>query len=93
MSPGLSATHALLHFNPKTIGSVHLYISLATQKLNILLVFAKLGGLVGSIVYFPAWLDVIFLIINCNQSVGMKPQLPKPWILAEGGKSSRNIQF
>lgn len=92
MSPGLSATYALLHFNPKTIGSVHLYISLATQKLNIL-VSAKLGGLVGSIVYFPAWLDVIFLIINCNQSVGMKPKLPEPWILAEGGKSSRNIQF
>lgn len=30
VNPGLSTTHALLYFKPKTIYNVHLYISLAT---------------------------------------------------------------
>ena len=50
VSPGLSTTHALLYFKPKTIYNVHLCISLATQNLN-LLSFVDLEDLVGSTVY------------------------------------------
>ena len=50
VSLGLSTTHALLYFKPKTICNVHLYINLATQNLN-LLSFVDLGNLVGSTVY------------------------------------------
>lgn len=50
VSLGLSTTHALFYFKPKTICNVHLYINLATQNLN-LLSFVDLGNLVGSTVY------------------------------------------